>query len=214
MSPSPASTSRRRRPARPTGEEREQAIVTTLADLLEGRPLHTISVDDLASGAGISRPTFYFYFASKEAVLVTLLEQLADEIEQVTLALAPQVTDDPRGAWQRAIGSSFAMWRANQGVIAAATEARGGDPEVAALWDRVLRFFIDTTAEAIAAERARGVAPDGLSATELATCLNRMNERVFEATLADEALTLPADGAVATLTEVWMRAIYGQVPLP
>jgi TetR/AcrR family transcriptional regulator, ethionamide resistance regulator len=43
---------------RPSGDEREQAILATAERLLENRPFAAISVDDLAKGAGLSRPTF------------------------------------------------------------------------------------------------------------------------------------------------------------
>src|SRR6476620_7621514 len=66
---------RGRRAPRVTGDERERAILETFERLLGERPLHEISVDDLARGAGISRPTFYFYFASKQAVLLTLVDR-------------------------------------------------------------------------------------------------------------------------------------------
>ena len=46
------------------------AILATAEQLLAERPLADFSVDDLAKGAGISRPTFYFYFPSKNAVLL------------------------------------------------------------------------------------------------------------------------------------------------
>ena len=72
---------RGRRSARPSGDDREQAILATAERLLEERSLADISVDDLAKGAGISRPTFYFYFPSKEAVLLTLLEPVIVEAD-------------------------------------------------------------------------------------------------------------------------------------
>ncbi len=51
---------RARRPRRATGDDRERAILETFERLLEQRPLHAIAIDDIARGAGISRPTFYF----------------------------------------------------------------------------------------------------------------------------------------------------------
>jgi AcrR family transcriptional regulator len=74
----PRST-RARRSTRPSGDDRELAILTTLESLLEDHPLADISVDDLAKGAGLSRPTFYFYFPSKDAVLYALIEKLNTE---------------------------------------------------------------------------------------------------------------------------------------
>src|SRR5947209_215272 len=72
-------SARGRRAPRVSGDERERAILQTAERLLGERPLRDISVDDLARGAGISRPTFYFYFASKEAVLLALMDGLVEE---------------------------------------------------------------------------------------------------------------------------------------
>src|SRR5215213_5274814 len=74
--PSPAASGRGRRGARASGDDRERAILDTAERLLEERPLAEISVDDLAKGAGISRPTFYFYFPSKDAVVLTIIDRL------------------------------------------------------------------------------------------------------------------------------------------
>ena len=68
--------SRGRRSSHLSGDDREKAILATAERLLEERPLADFSVDDLAKGAGISRPTFYFYFQSKNAVLLSLLDQM------------------------------------------------------------------------------------------------------------------------------------------
>ncbi len=66
----PASAARRRTPRK--GDLTEQAILDTAARLLAERPLSEIGIDELARGAGISRSSFYFYFASREALLRTL----------------------------------------------------------------------------------------------------------------------------------------------
>lgn len=85
---SQASLPRGRRTARPSGDDRELAILATAENLLEDRPLADISVDDLAKGAGISRPTFYFYFPSKEAVLLTLLDRVVNQADMALQTLA------------------------------------------------------------------------------------------------------------------------------
>src|SRR6201993_2800040 len=70
---------RGRRASRVTAQEREAAILATAERLLEDRSPQEISVDDLARGAGISRPSFYFYFPSKEAVFLTLIDRLVEQ---------------------------------------------------------------------------------------------------------------------------------------
>src|ERR1700751_3498859 len=49
-------TSRGRRSTRPSGDDRELAILSTAERLLEQRPIADISADDLAKGAGLSGP--------------------------------------------------------------------------------------------------------------------------------------------------------------
>ena len=77
--PSASPAARGRRPARLSGDDRELAILATAERLLTEKTLAAISVDDLARGAGISRPTFYFYFPSKDAVLLRLLDRVVAE---------------------------------------------------------------------------------------------------------------------------------------
>src|SRR5579875_2472172 len=82
---------RSRRTAHTTGDERERAILETAERLLADRPLKDISVDDLARGAGISRPTFYFYFASKDAVALSLFESFLGKIRDAILVAEESV---------------------------------------------------------------------------------------------------------------------------
>ena len=86
---------RARRSTRPSGDDRELAILATAERLLDERPLADISVDDLAKGAGLSRPTFYFYFPSKDAVLLTLWERVIREADAALEAVAEHQPDRP-----------------------------------------------------------------------------------------------------------------------
>jgi AcrR family transcriptional regulator len=210
VSPPSARASRGRRAQRPSGDDRERAILETAERLLQERSLHEISVDDLARGAGISRPTFYFYFASKEAVLLTLLDRLVEEARAgIELERLPE---DPREVMRRGVASLEETLRAHRAVALAAADARRSSPEVRALWARVMERFVQETTEAIECERERGVAPDGIGARDLAIALNWMNERVLFATLSDDAPAIPDEAVLETLVEVWMRAIYGASP--
>src|SRR6202012_200511 len=93
-------TSRGRRSARPSGDDRELAILTTAERLLEERSFADISVDALAKGAGLSRPTFYFYFKSKEAVLLSLLEPMITRADDDSYGAALSVPVVDRRVWR------------------------------------------------------------------------------------------------------------------
>jgi AcrR family transcriptional regulator len=203
-------TARGRRAARPSGDDREHAILETATRLLDEHPMHEISVDDLARGAGISRPTFYFYFPSKDAVLMTLIERVIVEADTALDALSEQVPTDLYAFWRTGINFFFEGFGAHKGVSRAANAARATIPEASELWSRFMQKWIDNTARIIEVERARGEAPCTLPAQDLATALNLMNERVLIAAFSDERPAVPEDHVLDTLVHIWVTTIYGQ----
>ena len=199
---------RGRRSTRPSGDDREQAILATAERLLEERAFADISVDDLAKGAGLSRPTFYFYFKSKEAVLLSLLEPLIARGDAEFEGAAQRLPTNPRRVWRNGIEAFFSAFGAHRAVARAATEALATSSELRAVWSGYMQKWIDQTAIMITAERARGAAPETIPAADLATSLNQMNERTMMATLSGEQPAVAEDRLVDTLTQIWVGSIY------
>ncbi|MCW2536945.1 MAG: TetR/AcrR family transcriptional regulator [Modestobacter sp.] len=205
---------RGRRTARPSGDDREAAILATAERLLAERPLSGISVDDLARGAGISRPTFYFYFSSKDAVLLTLLDRVVAEADAASAAAFARRPADARQGWRAMIDAYSATFRSHRSVTLAAAELRFSNADVRALWARVSEDWVAACAEAIEAERRRGAAPPGLPARDLAIVLNQLNERVLYGTFSGDGPAVAEDDVVDVLLDVWLSAIYRPAGAP
>jgi AcrR family transcriptional regulator len=203
---------RGRRSTRPSGDDREQAILATAARLLQAKSYAEISVDDLAKGAGLSRPTFYFYFSSKEAVLLTLLDPVIQRADSGFDGVMDNLPSDPRRSIRAGINTFFDAFASEPVLGKAAAEAVASNPEVRTLWSRFMDKWIGQTAALIEAERARGAAPETIPARDLATALNAMNERTMVAALADEQLAVARERLVDTLTHIWLTSIYTQIP--
>jgi TetR/AcrR family transcriptional regulator, ethionamide resistance regulator len=209
--PPPAAVKGRgRRATRASGDDRERAILETAERLLEERPLSEISVDDLAKGAGISRPTFYFYFPSKDAVVLTIIDRLvaaaAGSREQ---ALATLAQGDPRTGLRQGLEDLYAAFRSRRAVVLAAAELRTTNEEARKLWSEVMEAWVADVTAVIEAERARGAAPPGQPARDLAIALVQMNERVQYASFAGDSPSLADDRVLDVLVDIWLRAIYG-----
>jgi AcrR family transcriptional regulator len=206
----PATNRRGRRATRASGDDRERAILETAERLLEERPLSEISVDDLAKGAGISRPTFYFYFPSKDAVVLTIIDRLvaaaAGSREQALETLAE---GEPRAGLRQGLEDLYSAFRSRRAVTLAAAELRMRNPEARELWAQVMEGWVTDVTAVIEAERARGAAPPGEPPRDLAIALVQMNERVQYAAFADESPSLEQDRVLDVLVEIWLRAIYG-----
>src|SRR5262249_605083 len=131
-------------------------------------------VDDIAKGAGISRPTFYFYFASKEAVLLTLFDRMVAEAKASVADVLESVAADPADAIRRAITAYYQAFGTHRAVSLAGAEARATSAEARAVWAGLAEGWVGDTTAAIEAERARGAAPPGAPARDLAIALNQM----------------------------------------
>jgi AcrR family transcriptional regulator len=207
---SQARPGRGRRAARPSGDDRELAILETAERLLEQHPLADISVDDLAKGAGISRPTFYFYFASKDAVLLTLLERVIAEADAALKRLIEGRPEDRSLLWRNGINVFFETFGAHRSVCAAAVASKTTGTEAQELWSTSMQRWIDHIAGVIEAERASGAAPVTLPAHELSTALNLLNESVMTASFAGHQPSLPDDRVLDNLVHIWTTSIYGE----
>ena len=203
-----AQASRGRRSAHHSGDDREQAILATAERLLQERPLADFSVDDLAKGAGISRPTFYFYFQSKNAVLLSLLDQMICKAHAALKALGGKLPGHPATVWRDRIEAFFEVSGSHRAVAVAGAAAKATNPEVRQLWSTLMQKWITYTTAAIQTERERGCAPATVPAADLSIALNMLNERVMAATFTAEEPAIPQERVIDTLVHIWMASIY------
>lgn len=210
----PAAPARGRRAPHTSGDERERAIMATAERLLAQRTIGEISVDDLARGAGISRSAFYFYFPSKAAVVLALVDRLVEEADAFKAQTSRQLERDPAGSWRASIEVFYEIFGAHRAVIRAASELTASNPEARELWAQVMEGWVQVVAERIESERARDAAPRIGSARELAIALVQMNERALRAIFVEETPALAEQQAIDTLVHVWLSAIYGSPPRP
>lgn len=61
-------------------EERRQQLITVALELFSRRSPEHVSIDDIASAAGISRPLVYHYFPGKHSLYEAAVRRAADEL--------------------------------------------------------------------------------------------------------------------------------------
>lgn len=62
--------------------ERRQMILDSAAELFRTRGFHGAGMDDIAAAAGVTGPAIYRHFPGKDALLVTLFDQLGERLEE------------------------------------------------------------------------------------------------------------------------------------
>ena len=144
--------------------------------------------------------------------MLALIDRMAEEARKRQGDALERLADDPASRLREGLSALYETFGAHRAVSIASAEASITSPEVRELWSEVMETWIAEVTEAIEAERARGAAPPGLPARELAIALVQMSERVLCATFASEAPSVGAQNVVEVLLGVWTRAVYGTAP--
>jgi AcrR family transcriptional regulator len=200
-------SARRRAPRK--GDLTEQRLLREAERLLAGRPLSSIAIDEIAQAAGISRSSFYFYFASREALLSTLGERAQEEVFASADSWLNRSDEPPSAAIARTLAENLALWRRHGPVLRALHDARHTDEQTDAVRRAIARRFVDATAAQIERERDAGLAPPAPpEARRLAAILTGMNDRAFyDASRRPHSRQRDLE-LVQALTTVWLRAVY------
>jgi AcrR family transcriptional regulator len=200
-----AESGRRRSPSK--GDRRESALLDALEQLLAERSIASVSVDQIAGRAGVSRTAFYFYFPSKELAAMALVERVVAAIWQ-----GPDTwltgDGDPRTELGRAIGELTRAWTEHGAVLNAMVEAAAYDRELWDMWREVMDGFIEAATARIERDAGRGLTQEGLDARAVAGALCWMNERYCYATLGGDVSTSTPEQVTRILVDVWLRTIY------
>lgn len=206
---------RRVRRAAAGGGDIEKAVCDATERLLATRRFADLSVADIIAEAEVSRASFYFYFASRYALLSALSERLVDEVYAVTQTWLQRAGDEPPlDALREAMRGALTRWRAHGPVLRAVVESSASAPEIDARWRLLIGRFTDAATAQIERDRAAGVAPaGGLDARALAAMLTWMTERaLYLAVSGGEPQFEDDERLVETLAGTWWRAIYGAGP--
>ena len=194
----------RRQPQR--SDHRREAILDALDRWLLESSLDAINIAEIAKQAGVTRSAFYFYFENKGTAVAALMERILDATfavnDDFTTASSP-----PRQRIDAMLDGLFATCEGHRHLFRAMLEARGSNAAVRDIWDAARESFVDSVAAMIRADRAAGVAPDGLDAVVMASVLLEFNDRLLERLTLGGSLSREQlmDGAAA----IWLSTIYG-----
>ena len=169
----------RRRPTSSRGDLREARLLAEAEALLRDGRFDAASISDIAAAADISRPTFYFYFASKQALLERLIESTLDELIARHRTRIAREHATPADELRGMLHDVADMWVEHGVVLAAAAELAGAVPS---LFDRIAGVRDAVIDDRAALAMAAGTTPevaDPATARATTDALFWMSERNF-----------------------------------
>src|SRR5690349_8301352 len=165
----------------------QAAVLGATEQLLgEGATYAALSVERIATRAGISRTAFYFYFADKRELLMRLASELSDELYREADAWWSGAGD---GSEQltTAVAKIATLYRAHRPLVCAIVEVAAYDEIVGPFWRAIVGRFVDASAQRIATEIGGGRASAALDPQPTSFALVWMTERALYQMLVQDA---------------------------
>jgi AcrR family transcriptional regulator len=187
----------------------EASVLVATEDLVrEGVPFPELSIERIATRAGISRTAFYFYFRDRREVLMRVCERVSERLWAEADRWWSGEGQDPEEL-RAALASVVALYAEHGALLRAVIDAGSTDPEIARFWRELTGRFVDATRRRIEREQAHGRTRADLPAEGVAFALCWMTERtVYQRMLM--APELDEDDLVSSLAAVWLGAVYGR----
>lgn len=182
------------------GRATRQALENAARTLFAQRGFHGTTLADITAAAGKSTAVFYRYFTDKEDLLCALAEDFLGELVEL-----PNVTtaDD---FFTSAAAVYWDKFKPNIGIMLAVDQLAATETRFALLQNRFRRFGIDIVAASVRRAQQQGYAGD-LDPDHTALAIALLFERFTSVSLS-HGLTDAA--AVATLSTIWRKTLYGE----
>lgn len=184
----------------------KQAIVDAAKEFLWTRPFRELTVRELMSATGTSRPAFYQYFSDLHRLMEYLLEDLGN---QILAGGNPWFLDEGDPITQLGIGiDNLVKVIYEQGpVIRAIFDAAGMDEKLETAWQNFVGAFDLAVCQKIQQHQAQGLIPE-FDAMQVSQALNRMDVGVTVHQFGQRPRSNP-DEVGEALKRIWIQTLYG-----
>ncbi|WP_313406176.1 helix-turn-helix domain-containing protein [Aeromicrobium sp.] len=183
--------------------ERHGELVLAARSAFEELGYGATTIAEITRRAGVSRATFYVYFASKEQVFAVLAEQVRDRFVRAQ-DLAGIDRDDVSAVLRRTLATTLEATVENLALMAVLNHQAVGDDEIRALWLEIQREAVHRTARYVGQQARAGHVEPAADPEALGMMGAGMNDRY--APLVVSGVTTTED-AVEEMHRIWMACL-------
>ncbi|MEZ5230038.1 MAG: TetR/AcrR family transcriptional regulator [Acidimicrobiales bacterium] len=182
MSSAADASSPPRRRLTPRGKERRDRLLAYATEQFAANGFHPTSVADIVDGVGVGKGVFYWYFPSKDELLLEILREALYDLRR-TQQSAIVETDDPLQRLENGIRSSLA-WIFEHADIVRLISFAWTEETFAVALRRGREVTIADTARHLTAAMSQGLIPDA-DVHMLATAIRGVTDELGRQYLID-----------------------------
>ena len=196
------------------GRQTRAAIEQAARKLFAESGFHGTTLADITTAAGKSPAVFYRYFADKEDLLAALAESFLHDVVEPS-GLSVQLPDSPPqddDFFTAVVTGYWNMFKQNIGIMIAVAQLAATQQRFAAVQNEFRRFGIDIVAASVRRAQEQGYGTE-LNAEHVAAAIALLFENFTTVFVGNSGLGLEIgdDDAVATLSTVWKKTLYGSL---
>jgi AcrR family transcriptional regulator len=193
------------------GRQTRAALEQAARKLFAERGFHGTTLADITSAAGKSAAVFYRYFADKEDLLAALAESfLHDIVTPSGLSVDLPGSPDDDAFFTAVVTGYWNMFKQNIGIMIAVAQLAATQPRFAAVQNEFRRFGMDIVAASIRRAQQQGFGAE-LNPQHTAAAIALLFENFTTVVVGPSGLGLDIsdEDAIATLSTVWKKILYG-----
>jgi AcrR family transcriptional regulator len=196
------------------GLQTRAAIEQAARKLFAERGFHGTTLADITSAAGKSAAVFYRYFADKEDLLAALAESfLHDIVTPSGLSVDLPGSPDDDAFFTAVVTGYWNMFKQNIGIMIAVAQLAATQPRFAAVQNEFRRFGMDIVAASIRRAQQQGFGAE-LNPQHTAAAIALLFENFTTVVVGPSGpkglcLDISDEDAIATLSTVWKKILYG-----
>jgi AcrR family transcriptional regulator len=193
------------------GRQTRQAIEQAARKLFAESGFHGTTLADITSAAGKSPAVFYRYFADKEDLLAALAESFLHEVVRpsgFSVELPESPEDD--AFFTGVVTGYWNMFKQNIGIMIAVAQLAATQRRFASVQNEFRRFGMDIVAASVRRAQEQGYGAE-LNPEHTAAAIALLFENFTTVFVGPSGLGLEIsdEDAIATLSTVWKKTLYG-----
>lgn len=193
------------------GRQTREAIEQAARKLFAERGFHGTTLADITSAAGKSPAVLYRYFADKEDLLAALAESfLHDVVTPSGLSVPLPESPDDSEFFTSVVTGYWNMFKQNIGIMIAVAQLATTQPRFAAVQNEFRHFGMDIVAASVRRAQEQGYSAE-LNPEHTAAAIALLFENFTTVFVGPSGLGLRIsdEDAVATLSTIWKKTLYG-----
>jgi AcrR family transcriptional regulator len=199
------------------GRQTRQAIEQAARKLFAERGFHGTTLADITSAAGKSPAVFYRYFADKEDLLAALAQSFLHEVVTPS-GLSVHLPDSPDddAFFTSVVTGYWNMFKQNIGIMIAVAQLAATQQRFAAVQNEFRRFGMDLVAASVRRAQEQGYGAE-LHPQHTAAAIALLFENFTTVFVGASGpggpkglgVDISDEDAIATLSTVWKKTLYG-----